>query len=335
VYLFFIVRTTISGYGCFQLKRKGFSSNFSTFFTFSLWKTFCFSLFSLLFSQQGVCVSEFERESASSLEEDITPFINRSNPGDALPYVSTRARIAVYDDLLSAPRVVDVNPAPVIEFIEHIASYTYDFAQKQGGSLPFSVIHEIAENFIHANFKECTVSILDRGNTIRFSDQGPGIEKKRLVQQPGITSATADMKRFIKGVGSGFPIVKEYLDYRHGFLSIDDNAKEGTVITLSLQIETPLHEEPLVSQVSTPEKPRQKNLNARSLQTLHLLYERGELGPSDLMEPLGVSAATAHRILVGLDEKGLIESAPNRKRILSSTGFAFLKSESGTGREVI
>ena len=40
------------------------------------------------------------------------------------------------------------------------------------------VIREIVENFIHAHFVEPIISILDGGNTIRFADQGPGIEDK-------------------------------------------------------------------------------------------------------------------------------------------------------------
>jgi DNA-binding transcriptional ArsR family regulator len=162
------------------------------------------------------------------------------SPATGLPsLVDARARIAVYDDLLSSPRVIDLAPAPILEFIEAIATTTYSEARALGGSLPYTVIREIAENFIHANFKECTVSVLERGNTISFSDQGPGIEKKLLVQQPGISSATAEMKRFIKGVGSGFPIVKEYLQIAHGHLSITDNAIDGTVVTLSVKPAAP------------------------------------------------------------------------------------------------
>jgi hypothetical protein len=270
--------------------------------------------------------------------------------------VRTRARIAIYDDLLSAPRIVDIGPAPLVDFIENIASSTYDHAHNLGGSLPYSVIREIAENFIHAHFKECTVSILDRGNTIRFSDQGPGIEKKRLVQQPGITSATAEMKRFIRGVGSGFPLVREYLEFRNGVLSIDDNALQGAVITLSLQAEATAAYTPLTTahlphpqsvypattgatalrtadggRAATGQQGQQGSikLGKRDIQVLKLMYEQGTVGPNDLMEPLEVSAPTAHRILVGLEQKGLIESTPGRKRILTSAGLSYLEIDTG------
>jgi hypothetical protein len=258
--------------------------------------------------------------------------------------VRTRARIAIYDDLLSAPRIVDIGPAPLVDFIEDIASNTYEHARGLGGSLPYSVIREIAENFIHARFKECTVSILDQGNTIRFTDQGPGIEKKRLVQQPGITSATAEMKRFIRGVGSGFPLVREYLEFRNGILSIDDNALQGAVITLSLQTEATTARTQSATSTTVVQAVQKTGggesaatgqqagryststkLDQRDVQVLNLMYEQGVLGPNDLMEPLAVSAPTAHRILVGLEQKGLVESTPHRKRILTSAGLSYLE----------
>ncbi len=46
-------------------------------------------------------------------------------------------------------------------------------------------MREVSENFIHARFKEIIVSILDHGNTIRFADQGPGINFKDKAQLPG------------------------------------------------------------------------------------------------------------------------------------------------------
>ena len=278
--------------------------------------------------KDGCCLEGFEHTGSFASADRSAGFRNIENPANPFAYIKTKARIAVYDDLMSAPRIIDIEPAPVLEFMENIAVTTYDLAQKLGGSLPYSVIREIVENFIHASFTECTVSVLDRGNTICFSDQGPGIERKRLVQQPGITSASADMKKYIRGVGSGFPIVKEYLDYRNGYLSIDDNAQKGTVITLSVRLDSPETQPKGKSHPEKAEAPHGiKALDQRSLIVLRLLYEHGILGPSDLIVPLGVSAATAHRIFVGLERKGLIESTPNRKRILSSIGVAFLEAD--------
>jgi len=285
-------------------------------------------MFFTCFVKDGCRLEELSRTTAFERADNPAPFLGQEGKGSPFAYVRTRARIAVYDDLMSAPRIIDIEPAPVLEFMENIAATTYEFAQKQGGSLPYSVIREIAENFIHASFIECTVSVLNHGNTICFSDQGPGIERKRLVQQPGITSASADMKKFIRGVGSGFPIVKEYLDYRNGYLTIDDNAQRGAVITLSIHPEpTESHPKGLVKAEKAETHRGMKSLDPRSSMVLRLLYERGILGPSDLIGPLGVSAATAYRILVDLEQKGLIESTPNRKRILSSSGVAFLEAD--------
>jgi anti-sigma regulatory factor (Ser/Thr protein kinase) len=238
----------------------------------------------------------------------------------------TQARIAVYDDLLSAPRVIDIQPAPILEYIEAIATTTYEYARQLGGKIPYTVIREVAENFIHAQFKECTVSVLEGGNTLRFSDQGPGIERKTLVVQPGITSATAAMKQYIKGVGSGFPIVKEYLETTSGYLSIDDNAVDGTVVTLQLGIKT--QPTPFIQAPSVNEQNHQRVplLSSRDQQALLLIKELGIVGPSDIALPLGISIATAHRVLTKLEAEGLIEVSNNRKRILSNLGVTYIKT---------
>lgn len=149
--------------------------------------------------------------------------------------VNAVARIALYDDLRSAPRVTEIQPAPTGEFIENLASKVYEQAKTSGGTIPYTVIREVSENFIHARFAEVTVSILDDGNTIRFADQGPGIPQKEKAQLPGFTSAIEPMKRYIRGVGSGLPIVKEYLEFSHGTISIEDNLGTGSVVTISLK----------------------------------------------------------------------------------------------------
>jgi hypothetical protein len=276
-----------------------------------------------------------------------------SNENEFPPYVSTRARIAIYDDLLAAPRIIEVGPAPVLEFIEAIATTTYTEARALGGGLPYTVIREIAENFIHAAFKECTVSLLNRGNTISFSDQGPGIEKKHLVQQPGVSSATAEMKRFIKGVGSGFPVVGEYLRFSRGHLSITDNAVDGTVVTLALEpteaafgaqntadswraMHAPTTNSTGTSTLSTLKDPEamptptandagKSTLSTRDQQTLLLAAELGAVGPNDLTTRLDVSAPTVSRILKDLERRGLLEPVAHRKRILSNAGLHLLQ----------
>ncbi len=168
------------------------------------------------------------------MAEDFYPFVE-NGPVPAENPLEPRhpARIAVYDDAAAAPRVVEVAPKDVRAYLEEITLQVTQLAQAQGGMIPFMVIREIVENLIHAYFIEPTVSILDRGNTIRFSDQGPGIRQKDRALQYGTTSATEEMRRYIRGVGSGLPYVQQYMSDKGGSLLIEDNMAGGTVVTIS------------------------------------------------------------------------------------------------------
>ena len=149
-------------------------------------------------------------------------------------FVDTVGNIAIYDDLLSGPRVVKVQPADTATYIESLASGIYEYAREAGGSIPYTVIREVSENFIHAQFKEVLVTIRDQGNTISFADHGPGIPSKEKAQMPGFSSAVEPMRNYIRGVGSGLPIVREYLESSHGTITIEDNLGTGAVVTISL-----------------------------------------------------------------------------------------------------
>ena len=161
------------------------------------------------------------------------PDENIPSPSQAPMEVSTPARIAVYDDAAAAPRVVMVEPKDVRSFLEEITATVNRLSHEQGGTIPFMVIREIVENFIHAYFKAPTITILDGGNTIRFSDQGPGIKQKDLALEYGTSSATEEMKHYIRGVGSGLPYAQQYMVDKGGSLDIEDNLGGGTVVTIS------------------------------------------------------------------------------------------------------
>lgn len=148
--------------------------------------------------------------------------------------VSYATRIAVYDDMFSTPRVIVIAPKQVRAYLEEITNTVYKCMKEQGGRISIMVIREIVENFIHAHFAEPIISILDGGNTIRFADQGPGIEDKERAFEFGVTSADSDQKRYIRGTGAGFPLVQQYLENAGGAVSIEDNLHQGTVITVSL-----------------------------------------------------------------------------------------------------
>ena len=132
------------------------------------------------------------------------------------------------------------------EAIEKVASRTYNLARERGGGVPYTIIREISENLIHSGFSEVVVTILDDGNTVRFADQGPGIADKERVFLPGFSTATSEMKRHIKGVGSGLPIVRECLSFAGGTVEIDDNLGRGAVVTLKVTPRPKVTESPLM-----------------------------------------------------------------------------------------
>lgn len=237
----------------------------------------------------------------------------------------TPTRIAVYDDLLSAPRVVDIEPTDVAQYIEEIAARTYELAQQKGSSIPYTVIREVCENFIHAQFREPCISILDAGNTIKFTDQGPGIADKQRAQLPGFTSATAEMRKVIRGVGSGLPTVKEYLRFSNGRLIIEDNITAGTVVTI--QIDHDVHGQNPVVYRETPQETKKagEELGEREYNVLVLARDMGLIGPTELNKNLGISLATGSRVLANLEEAGMLRKVENgKKRMLTDDGLSFL-----------
>lgn len=169
--------------------------------------------------------------------DDAQPQSSRSDARTHTPLpnesVGYAARIAVYDDAAAAPRVVVVDPSDIRSYLEEITKQVTALSHEQGGTIPFTVIREIVENLIHAYFIEPTISILDGGNTIRFSDQGPGIKEKKRALEYGTSTATEEMKRYIRGVGSGLPYVQQYMEQKGGCLLIEDNLSQGTVVTIS------------------------------------------------------------------------------------------------------
>lgn len=144
------------------------------------------------------------------------------------------ARISVYDDLLSTPRVIIVEQNDVRTYLEDVTNTVYRTMKEQGGHLTLMIIRELVENFIHAHFREPIISILDNGDTIRFSDQGPGIGDKELAFEFGVTSADREQKRYIRGTGSGLPMIQQYVENAGGAIAIEDNLGAGTVITVSV-----------------------------------------------------------------------------------------------------
>jgi len=228
------------------------------------------------------------------------------------------AQIAIYDSPISPPRVVGLAEQEISRLIEKLASKTYDLSKQQGGSIPYIVIREVVENLIHAYFKQAVISILDRGNTIKISDQGPGIENKESACRPGFSTASAEMKQFIRGVGSGLPVASELIGFSGGNIKIEDNLSGGTVITLSLK-DAP-------ENTSLKKDAGPVSLSLRQTQVLSLVTEAGAIGPSGLSSDLGMSLSTAHRELICLEGLGLVKSDSQGKRQVTAAGIDSLSN---------
>lgn len=271
----------------------------------------------------------------TDLEAASSPLFAASG-GIDFTFVPNPARVALYDDLKSAPRVTEVAPDETTQYIESLTNVIYEQAKLAGGTIPYTVIREVTENFIHAYFREVIVSILDGGNTIRFADQGPGIAESEKAQLPGFTSAIEPMKRYIRGVGSGLPIVKDYLDSSQGTITIEDNIANGAVVTIS---KMPVQNEEARAAVDAPLTARDARaryqefekaqvnmalapLSTRERNILVLLYSEGPLGVTSLAHLGDLPTSSTHVILKKLEEAGLIETVAGKKRALTPLGHS-------------
>ena len=232
-------------------------------------------------------------------------------------------RLAVYDSLLAPPQIVSLSAEDFNEFVGELSSRTYNHARERGGRIPFVVIREIIENLIHALFQDAVVTIMDDGNTIRISDQGPGIRDKTRAFLPGFTTATQEMRRFIKGVGSGLPVAREQLAFLGGAISIEDNLERGTVVTLKVSPSRPgtTPPPPTPPPDTTGGPPR---ITDRQRKVLLHIAELGSAGPSMIAKELGVSLSTAYRELYALETVQLVASRGAGKRTLTEEGIAYL-----------
>ncbi len=228
----------------------------------------------------------------------------------SLAFVDTPARIAIYDDLLSSPRIVDIKPNTTREFIGELAASIYSEASSLGGSIPYTVILQVSENFIHAEFTEMVISIFDKGNTIRFTDQGPGILDKEKAQLPGYSSATQEMKQYINGVGSGLPIVKEYLETKQGNIRIEDNLSSGAVVTISLVSEEqkipPSIEASVPGDTSLSVDMLLPLLSKRAISFLPLFKTESIWGVKDLYTTTNIPSGSMYNELKKLRDLGIV-----------------------------
>ena len=82
-------------------------------------------------------------------------------------------RISVYDDMLSTPRVIVVEQADVRTYLEDVTNTVHRTMKEQGGHLSLMIIRELVENFIHAQFSEPVISILDTATRFALRIRAP------------------------------------------------------------------------------------------------------------------------------------------------------------------
>lgn len=284
--------------------------------------------------------------------EETPTDVSSTNNKDNIEELTVRyeTRIAVYDDVAAAPRVVVIEPTEIRSYLEEIVQAVNRLSHEQGGQIPFMVMREIVENFIHAHFASPTITILDHGNTIRFSDRGPGIKEKELALQYGTSSATESMKHYIRGVGSGLPYAQQYMIDKGGSLTIEDNISGGTVVTISTRSASDAHiqthpstekveispretssqgsfkqdsssrdKNPDISQISLPKI----EISPRGQKVFAYLSEHELVGPTELVRMYGLSIPTWSRELRSLEEIGLIRKI-GQKYQLTQAGLALL-----------
>ncbi|MDO8987703.1 MAG: histidine kinase, partial [Coriobacteriia bacterium] len=140
------------------------------------------------------------------------------------------------------------------------------------------------------------------------------------------STATIYMKDHIRGVGSGLPIVNEFLSHGGGSLAIEDNLGRGTVVTLSFEpaanpkllVGQDIENAAQATEIDLPP------LSLRQKKVLSLVMEIGEVGPTLVSKELAVGLSTAYRDLASLEDFGLIEADESGKRVLTGSGSAFL-----------
>jgi len=259
------------------------------------------------------------------------------------PSARTIVRIAVYDSRTAPPRIEEAYGDSPNELIERLSARVYQVARDAGGAVPYMVVRELTENLVHAGFRDVVVSVLDSGRVVRFSDAGPGILDVSRAMRPGFSTATADMRKYIKGVGSGLPIAAECMGFEGGSIRIETNLSGGCVVTAqgafsggSTATITPSmpEAEEMANLYSGGEEPATPapmpaasahRLTDRQKRTLLLVMEVGAIGPSGVSRELSVALSTAHRDLAFLEAEGFIRANSTGKRALTTLGVTYIE----------
>lgn len=214
-------------------------------------------------------------------------------------------RLAVYAGPAEPPRIDHLEDDDAVALIEVVCDAVYEHSP-----LPAPAVREIVENLVHAGFADAVVSILDAGHTVRVSDHGPGIDDPSRARTPGFTSARAEARAIVRGVGGGLPLADALLADAGGTLEMTPNLGGGVVVTLRVPPPDTTPAEPVPSGT------------ARMI--LALLLEVGSADAERLARELHASRSECGRELAALQHRGLVIRESGGARRLTEAGAALV-----------
>lgn len=262
----------------------------------------------------------------------LVPFTPSAHIEEPQGVVELSVRLAVYPTQGALPAVYDLSATDPGALLAEACRRSAQWVKERGSLVPAEAVVAVVENLIHAHFRLAAVSIAADGS-VTVSDQGPGIPDKQRALLPGFTTATAEMRRYIRGVGSGLTIAAQLMERLGGELRIEDNLAGGTVVTLSPRKAGPAPSRS-AGRAPVPERsgaspgapaPPPPPLTARQQRLLLLIADMGDIGPSSASQRLGLSLTTAFRELVVLESLGLVAPNGAGKRRLTPKGLAVVE----------
>lgn len=244
------------------------------------------------------------------------------------------ARVAVHGLATEPPLVTTLGPAAPRDLLDQVAAAVIAAAR-----VPAAAIREVVDNTVHAAFAGVLVTVTDAGATVVVADRGAGIDDPELARQPGVTTATDRERTIIRGAGAGLAIAGAALRAAGGSLELRANLGRGTLAILAVErggpaAGTTTNPAPAFGVPRGPagtegrratEWSDRLTVTERQRRCLALLADLDGAGPGRVAGELGLSTSTAHRELVTLERRGLVDSTPSGRRRLSARGTALLE----------
>jgi hypothetical protein len=263
-------------------------------------------------------------------DPDISPSLPASEETAAVPtplpgqdqaakLPALAARIAVYGPAGDVPRVITLTQPGADQLTRALGNAVIEELDRLEARLPRQAVREVVDNLVHARCADPVITVLDGGNTLLVSDRGPGISEKERALLPGFTTAGDIERGTVRGVGAGLPLVREALAALEGSLEITDNLDGGTVVRLHVP-------DAVSPPAGAPAALPFPSLSERQLHALLLMVELGPVGPTRLASELAVSASTAYRDLVALQDLDLVSVDGAGHRQVTESALAYIQS---------